>query len=147
MKKFLLWFLPGLLIGVIIILGAGRVIHNTSSNEYCMSCHIHPAADASWKKSTHYDTKSGMRIGCVDCHLPPKYDGYLWAKGKTGLRDLWSYWTKDSASFNWEDRRRLEVARGYVFENSCIKCHENLFPAKLTKEGENAHLYYNQNKA
>lgn len=85
-----------------------------------------------------------MRIGCVDCHLPPKGENYLWAKGTTGLRDLWSYWTKDSASFNWEDRRRLEVARGYVFENSCIKCHANLFPSKLTKAGEDAHLYYTQ---
>ena len=103
-------------------------------------------ADASWKKSVHYDTRSGYRIACVDCHLPPKGEGYLWAKGKTGLRDLWSKWTKDSASFNWEDRRRLEVARGYVYNGSCIKCHENLFPAKLTKAGEDAHLYYTQSK-
>jgi len=146
MKKFLIWFLPGLIIGSLLILGAGRVIHNTSSNKYCVSCHIHPAADNAWKKSVHYDTKSGMRIGCVDCHLPPKGEKYLWEKGKTGLRDLWSYWTKDSASFNWEDRSRLEVARGYVFENSCKKCHENLFPSKLTKAGEDAHLYYTQTK-
>jgi formylglycine-generating enzyme required for sulfatase activity len=59
---------------------------------------------------------------------------------------LWSKWTRDSASFNWDDLRRLEVARGYVYESSCIKCHENLFPAKLTKAGEDAHLYYNQTK-
>lgn len=144
MKKFLIWFFPGLVVGSLLILGAGRVLHNTSTNSYCVSCHIHPGADNAWKKSTHYDTKSGMRIGCVDCHLPPKGENYLWAKGTTGLRDLWSYWTKDSASFNWEDRRRLEVARGYVFENSCIKCHANLFPSKLTKAGEDAHLYYTQ---
>jgi formylglycine-generating enzyme required for sulfatase activity len=82
----------------------------------------------------------------VDCHLPPEGEGYLRAKLKTGLRDLWSKWTKDSASFNWVDRRRLEVARGYVYERSCIKCHQNLFPAKLTKAGEDAHLYYTQTK-
>ena len=103
-------------------------------------------ADASWKKSVHYDTRSGYRIACVDCHLPPKGKGYLWAKGKTGLRDIWSKWTKDSASFNWADKGRLEVARGYVYESSCIKCHENLFPAKLSKAGEDAHLYYTQTK-
>jgi formylglycine-generating enzyme required for sulfatase activity len=103
-------------------------------------------ADAAWKKSVHYDTKSGSRIACIECHLPPKGDNYLWAKATTGLRDLWSYWTRDSASFNWEDRGRLEVARGHVFESSCKKCHVNLFPAKLTKEGENAHLYYTQTK-
>jgi formylglycine-generating enzyme required for sulfatase activity len=87
-----------------------------------------------------------VHVACVDCHLPPKGEKYLWEKGKTGLRDLWSFYTKDSASFNWVDRGRLEVARGHVFESSCIKCHENLFPAKLTKEGEDAHLYYKQTK-
>jgi len=146
MKRFVLWFIPGLIVGIALILVSGKVLHNTSTNNYCISCHIHPIADASWKKSVHYDTRSGYRIGCSDCHLPPKGDGYLWAKGTTGLRDLWSYWTKDSASLNWEDRRRLEVARSYVYESSCIKCHENLFPAKLTKAGEDAHLYYTQTK-
>jgi formylglycine-generating enzyme len=146
MKRFLLWFIPGLIIGALLILGAGKALRSTSTNTYCVSCHIHPGADASWKKSVHYDTRSGYRIACVDCHLPPQGKGYLWAKGTTGLRDLWNKWTKDSASFNWEDRKRLEVARHYVYESSCIKCHENLFPAKLTKAGEDAHLYYTQTK-
>jgi formylglycine-generating enzyme len=146
MKRFFLWFIPGLIVGIAFVLGGGKALHMTSTNDYCISCHIHPMADASWKKSVHYDTQSGYRVACVDCHLPPKGDGYLWAKGTTGLRDLWSKWTKDSASFDWNDRGRLEVARGYVYESSCIKCHENLFPAKLTKAGEDAHLYYTQTK-
>jgi formylglycine-generating enzyme required for sulfatase activity len=146
MKKFLKWFLSGLSLGVVIILGSGKVVTMTSKSDYCVSCHIHPLADGAWKKSVHYDTQSGYRVRCVECHLPPQGNGYLWAKGTTGLRDLWSYWTKDSASFDWEQRSRLEIARGHVFESSCIKCHENLFPAKLTKAGEDAHLYYNQKK-
>jgi sulfatase modifying factor 1 len=146
MKRFLLWFFPGLIVGVLLILGGGKALQITSTNDYCISCHIHPMADATWKKSVHYETQSGYRVACVDCHLPPKGHGYLWAKGTTGLRDLWSKWTKDSASFNWQDRGRLELARGYTYESSCIKCHENLFPAKLTKAGEDAHLYYIQTK-
>jgi len=146
MKKLFLWFFPGLIVGAILILGSGKALRMTSTNDYCVSCHIHPMADVSWKRSVHYDTQSGYRVACIECHLPPEGHGYLWAKGKTGLRDLWSKWTKDSASFNWEDRKRLEVARGYVYESSCIKCHENLFPAKLSKEGEDAHLYYTQTK-
>src|SRR5512133_826185 len=103
MRKFLLWFFPGLLVGILLIIGAGKGIKMTSSNDYCMSCHIHPAADASWKRSVHYDTRSGFRTACVDCHLPPKGHGYLKAKATTGLRDLWGKWTKDSAEFKWED--------------------------------------------
>jgi sulfatase modifying factor 1 len=146
MKKFLLWFLPGLVVGILLILGGVKALEVTSTNNYCVSCHIHPMADASWKKSVHYDTQSGYRVACVDCHLPPKGHGYLWSKGKTGLRDLWSKWTKDSASLDWIGRGRLETARKYVYESSCIKCHENLFPGKLSKEGEDAHLYYTQTK-
>ena len=146
MKKFLLWFLPGLILGALVILGTNFAIKKTSTSAYCISCHVHPQADASWKKSTHYDTRSGYRVTCVECHLPPKGKGYLKAKAKTGLRDLWSFWTKDSASFNWEDRKRLELARIYTYESSCIKCHENLFPEKLSREGEDAHLYYTQQK-
>jgi formylglycine-generating enzyme len=146
MKKFLLWFVPGLVVGILLMFGGGKTLDKTSTNEYCISCHIHPAADVSWKRSVHYETQSGYRVACVECHLPPKGHGYLWAKGTTGIRDLWSFWTKDSASFNWDDRGKLETARGYVYESSCIKCHENLFPAKLTKAGEDAHLYYRQTK-
>ena len=146
MKKFLIWFIPGLVAGVLIILGGGKAIRATSTNEYCVSCHIHPMADASWKKSVHYETKSGIRTACVECHLPPKGHGYLWAKAKTGLRDLWSYWTKDSASFDWDSRGRLETARTYVYNTSCTDCHVNLFTPELTKEGEDAHLYYDQQK-
>ncbi|HQG77090.1 MAG TPA: SUMF1/EgtB/PvdO family nonheme iron enzyme [Bacteroidales bacterium] len=144
MKKLMLWFTPGLIAGALVILGAQRAVDITSTNKFCVSCHIHPVADAEWKKSVHYDTKSGYRVGCAECHLPPKGEGFLWEKGKTGLRDLWSYIFRDSASFDWEAKGRLEYARKHVYESSCIKCHENLFPAKLTKEGEDAHLYYTQ---
>jgi len=144
MKKFLLWFTPGLILGIVIVLGAGKALDATSTNDYCQSCHIHPAADMSRKSSVHYETNSGYRVACVECHLPPKGQGYLWAKGTTGLRDLWSYYTKDSASFDWDERGRLEVARRHVYNSSCLKCHENLFPPELTKEGEDAHLYYTQ---
>ncbi|MGD0582244.1 MAG: SUMF1/EgtB/PvdO family nonheme iron enzyme [Bacteroidales bacterium] len=146
MKKILIWFLPGLIIGMAFIIGAGKVITSTSTNKYCISCHIHPAADASWKRSVHYETRSGYRISCVECHLPPNGEGYLLAKAKTGLRDLWNYWTKDSASFDWQGKGSLEYARTYSYESSCIRCHENLFPAKLSKTGEDAHLYYRQQK-
>ena len=143
MKKFWVWFVPGMLVGVLLI-GTGSVlVRHTSSNEYCNSCHtIHPHSTVSWKQSVHYITKSGNHTDCVECHLPPHGQGYLPAKIRTGARDVWSKWTRDSASFNWEERSRLENAREHVYESSCLACHENLFPKDLTKEGEDAHIYY-----
>ncbi len=146
MKKFLKWFIPGLIAGLLIYWGFEKALALTATNNFCMSCHVHPEADNSWKRSDHYETPSGYKVSCAECHLPPKGQGYFFEKAKTGLRDLWSYWTKDSASFDWVERRRLENARNYTYESSCIKCHENLFPVELSKEGADAHLYYKQNK-
>jgi formylglycine-generating enzyme required for sulfatase activity/nitrate/TMAO reductase-like tetraheme cytochrome c subunit len=146
MKRIFYWFIPGLLVGVVLMFLGIRTVDKTSTNDFCISCHIHPAADQSWKKSVHYQTQSGTRVDCVECHLPPKGEGYLKAKVTTGFRDLWSMWTKDSASFNWEEKGRIEFAQHHVYESSCVKCHENLFPSKLSKAGEDAHLYYKQSK-
>ena len=143
-RKLLTWFIPGLVLGIVVILSGAKALVLTSTTKYCISCHIHPEADASWKRSVHYETRSGYRVACAECHLPPRGQGYLWAKAKTGLRDLWNYWTKDSASFNWQEKGQLENARKNTYESTCINCHENLFPAKITKEGSDAHLYYTQ---
>jgi formylglycine-generating enzyme required for sulfatase activity/nitrate/TMAO reductase-like tetraheme cytochrome c subunit len=122
------------------------MVNRTSENDYCASCHIHPQATSSWKQSVHYVTQSGTYTNCTDCHLPPHGQGYLIEKVKTGARDIWSQWTKDSASFNWDEKGQLENARHHVFESSCIACHQNLFPPELTKEGADAHLYYTSYK-
>ena len=89
MKRFFLWFIPGVIAGAFIILSGSKAVSVTSGNDYCISCHIHPGADASWKKSVHYQTKSGIKVACVECHLPPKGDGYLMAKATMALSDFY----------------------------------------------------------
>ncbi len=148
MKKLLFFSISAFIIGILVVLMGGKMMHKTSTSEYCASCHdIHPQATTSWKQSIHYDTKSGVRTGCVDCHLPPKGEGYMVAKVKTGARDIWSKWTRDPKSFDWEARSLLENAKAHVYNRSCEHCHETIFPASLSKEGEDAHLYYSQNAA
>jgi sulfatase modifying factor 1 len=140
------WFLffAGLVAGVLLLMGLGWGIKATSANDYCASCHVHPLATASWKQGVHYATQSGYHVACVECHLPPEGEGYLAEKIKTGTRDIWSNWTKDSAEFDWDAASTLERASKHVYNSSCLKCHENLFPAKLTRAGSDAHLYYKQ---
>jgi len=111
-----------------------------------MSCHIHPTADQSWKMSTHYNNSSGVFVGCTECHLPPKGEGYIFAKARTGLKDLYGFYFKDSAKIDWEKKRLLEYAKGIVYENSCLECHQNLFPVTLSVNGGNAHLLYTTSK-
>jgi sulfatase modifying factor 1 len=143
-----LWVLPlaGLIIGAGMVISANRVVQTTSTDAYCQSCHTHTEADAAWQQSVHYATKSGVRVGCSECHLPPHGDfRHFRTKVKTGLHDLYAYHFKDHESFIWERKRQLEYAVNIVFNESCEKCHQNLFPLGLTAEGGKAHLYYEMN--
>ena len=136
----------GLLLGFLIVSAGGVAVHKTSSDKFCASCHIHPQATTSWRRSTHYDNRRGIRVHCVDCHLPPRGRGYLVAKARTGTRDLWGKIFKDPLSLNWEERSSPEYARKHVYETSCIRCHENNFPIGLSPEGQEAHLYFERKR-
>ena len=134
--------LSGFLLGSIFILGSRKVIYLTSTDRFCASCHVHPQAHSSWKLSTHFDNPSGINVHCVDCHLPPENQGYFKEKTITGIRDLYGKIFKDSSEFNWEEKSLPEYAINHTYEISCKECHQNLFPLELTKEGDEAHLYY-----
>ncbi len=145
-KKLLLVIFIGFVLGIFISLLSLKVVEETSTNTSCEACHVHPHVFNSWKQSVHYNTRVGIHIGCVDCHLPPKGQGYLKEKIKASARDSYGYVFKDSADFNWEAKSKLEQAQHYMFKESCVHCHQNLFPLTLTKEGQDAHLYYSQHE-
>jgi formylglycine-generating enzyme required for sulfatase activity/nitrate/TMAO reductase-like tetraheme cytochrome c subunit len=136
----------GFLIGCFFLISGKVVVTYTSSDKYCISCHIHPEADQIWKLSTHYNNPSGNIVHCADCHLPPGGSGYLFAKAKHGFKDVYGYFFKDSATMNWQGKKLLENAKGFVYEKSCTECHQNLFPVSLSVNGGNAHLFYKTSK-
>jgi len=147
-KRTKLWLiLAGVIICLIFLKSANVVLSYTSSDKYCVSCHIHPLADQSWKLSAHYNNRTGDIVHCVACHLPPKgHFGYLYAKAKHGAKDVYGYVFRDSAKINWDEIKLLDNAAGYVYEKSCLECHQNLFPVKLSVDGSNAHLLYTTTK-
>jgi nitrate/TMAO reductase-like tetraheme cytochrome c subunit len=42
----------GLILGLLFVIGGNSVVKYTSTDNYCMSCHVHPHAEQSWKLST-----------------------------------------------------------------------------------------------
>ncbi len=119
-------------------------IEATSTNEFCESCHVHPQAIQSWKQGSHVYNPSGVKVNCVDCHLPPSGVERFTAKVSTGLRDIYGYLFKDASGLNWEEKSLRESAIHHVYKSACLNCHQNLFPPQLSKKGEDAHLYYDQ---
>ena len=41
----------------------------TSSNAFCTTCHSMTYAEESYRQSAHYDSASGVRASCGDCHV------------------------------------------------------------------------------
>ena len=141
-----------LFVGCVIGLAIAASLYQTavyfSTDESCMLCHVHPHAEESWKQSVHMNNKSGTKVSCVECHLPPvenTLDHYT-AKAKLGLKDVWGYLTKDSADFNWDEKSQLENAVKYIPDESCKSCHHNLFPEGVTDEAIIGHLHYEDNE-
>ena len=146
-KRVWLIFFLGAILGIVVMLFGNKAMYHFGTDEYCASCHVHPHAIDSWKRSSHVNNRSGVKVNCIDCHLPPKGSFYHFReKARTGLHDLWAYWTKDSADFNWEEKKQLEYAVNIVYNESCKKCHAYLFPKGLSNDGGTAHLYYEANE-
>ncbi len=142
-----LLLLIGIVGGIFIFFLGQKAVQSTSSDSFCNACHVHPHAARSWKLSTHYDNQRGIVVHCVECHLPPRGDLYhLSEKVKTGMRDVYGTLFKDTASLNWEAKSTVEYALNHSYESSCVHCHENLFPIRLTEAGAEAHLYYDRNR-
>lgn len=140
----------GLVIGAAFasaILYAGyAAMKATSTNEYCESCHVHPHSTETWEQGDHFKTDSGVVVNCIDCHLPPEGIEFLVEKAKAGARDVYGYYFKDPSEYDWEGKSTLEQAVHFTFEDSCLRCHQQLFQVGLSEEGVDAHLHYRKNK-
>ncbi|MEE9431991.1 MAG: SUMF1/EgtB/PvdO family nonheme iron enzyme [Melioribacteraceae bacterium] len=142
---FNMYFLSFIL-GVVFLFLANYGWQETSTNEYCESCHVHPQATQSWKIGPHVYNKSGVTVNCVDCHLPPSGIEKFTAKISSGAKDIYGIVMKDSSEFNWQQMSQRESAIHHVYQSGCLNCHKNLFPPDLSRKGEDAHLYFDQKK-
>lgn len=146
-KRVKYFLLLAFVLGALFIILSAKAVKYTSTDQFCMSCHVHPHAEDAWRISTHYDNQSGVIVHCVQCHLPPPGTvRYLTAKAVTGARDVYGTIFKDTEKINWEAKRQLPAAIKHTYQESCISCHQNLFPRQLTPEGMDAHLNYSNNK-
>jgi sulfatase modifying factor 1 len=146
-RKHYLMFIAGGLSAVLFFALFNKTIHYTSTDKFCATCHVHPHADATWKLSTHHNTRSGVSVNCVDCHLPPKEQNFQFITRKAyhGFHDFYVYLVKDSADIDWTEKRSIDAAKRFVYEDGCKKCHINMFPSTLNVLGGEAHLKYLRN--
>ena len=80
--------------------------------------------------------------------MPPKEDGvvrYYMVKLRMGAKDMWAKLVKDKEDIDWASKRQVDYAPRIVYNASCVKCHENLYPEGISDDGIAAHLYYDEN--
>lgn len=147
LKKPTTIFTLTVLLVLVILFSFNKVMSYTSSDRYCMVCHYHPHAEVDWKLSAHSSNRTGVVVHCTECHLPPKENtlNYTWAKAKHGFKDVYGYLTKEADEIDWKAKRLPEKARHFVYQESCVKCHKNLYPTTLSDKGSEAHLNYEKN--
>jgi cytochrome c-type protein NapC len=71
-KVILVWLVIGIIIGAVALGTTNYVLHATSTNDFCSSCHTNDVVPE-WKQSVHYSNEFGVRAGCADCHLPEAF--------------------------------------------------------------------------
>jgi hypothetical protein len=78
--------------------------------------------------------------------LPRVISGIFWPKQNMVPMMFTDRYSRILSLINWEAKKTVEKAVNFTYDESCIKCHQNLFPMQLSRDGQQAHLYYNQNK-
>jgi len=58
-------------VGVLATIGAAKFIEHTNRMSFCISCHeMDFSVYQEYKKSAHFQNRSGVRATCSDCHVP-----------------------------------------------------------------------------
>ncbi len=132
-------FFGGLGFAVICFLSLNVAMVPVSKNEYCgTGCHEMNTAYRSWELSHHAANADGVRVGCVDCHLPPKEDYFthLTAKAWAGAKDMYMH--------HFGPDYDVEVIREKVLEHTgnetCGHCHQDLLIKPSDAKARIAHL-------
>ena len=61
--------LSGALLGIVMVAVVFGGEAALSTEEFCTSCHSMTYADDDYKRSPHYNSPSGVRASCGDCHV------------------------------------------------------------------------------
>lgn len=131
-------WLPAASLGglVMLIIGAGGlgitnfIVHKTSENEFCFSCHSHEVnVRAEYEASSHFTNRTGVRAMCSDCHLPKNNwlelmttkvivsaDIIPELSGKLDTPEKWEEHRSEMAEQVWQDFREND-------SKFCRNCH------------------------
>ena len=137
-KKRALGFLAGFIFAVLCVIAFNAALEATSAPQYCATCHEMEAAYQTWKLSEHGTGSSGVRIECIQCHLPPKekYFTYVAAKGCCGAKGVYKHYF--GPEYDLEKIRKKVLEQ--MLDETCVNCHDNLLARPSSPAARVAHM-------
>jgi nitrate/TMAO reductase-like tetraheme cytochrome c subunit len=99
----------GAFFGVAGGIGFDSVLGQTSTTEFCLSCHEMNTLQEELSRTVHFKNRSGVRVGCGDCHVPRHQPAKIIAKF-AALDDLYAHFMGTIDTPEKFEARRLEMA-------------------------------------
>lgn len=137
-KKRIWTFLAGFLFALLCFVAINAVMVPYSKSEYCGSkCHEMNTAYLTWELSAHGSNSRGIRVECIDCHLPAKdrYFAHLTAKACEGARDMYKHYFGGEYD---REKIRLKIV-DHLPNQRCLNCHNNLLAKPDNSAERTAH--------
>jgi len=147
-KWYQLWIPTGGILmfvaGIIFWGGFNTVLEATNTETFCLSCHeMRDNVYPEYKKTIHYENRTGVRATCPDCHVPKPWVYKMQRKiqatfnelphkvmGKIDTREKFIAHREEMAEIVWEKMRATD-------SRECRNCHE-LVHMDLAKQDKNA---------
>ncbi|MEP5763767.1 MAG: NapC/NirT family cytochrome c [Halieaceae bacterium] len=121
--------LLGILIGVGGLLAYEGVMHGTSTDAFCVSCHEMEQPYAALQRTAHAVNARGTSAGCSDCHIPREFGPKILRKIEAS-REVWGHLTglidtPEKYAAHRQHMRDREIGRLRDNDSQeCRNCHE-----------------------
>lgn len=134
-------------VGGAMIAATAATIHMTGTAEFCVSCHeLRDNALAEFKDTIHDKNRTGIRVGCPDCHLPRALVPMMIRKVEAA-REVWGHLTGviDTPEKYEKNRYRMAVHEWTRMKKNnsqeCRNCHDfdNMDPQKQSETARARH--------
>ena len=118
----------GLVLGAALTFSFNAVLQLTSSNAFCLSCHAQNAG-LDWKHSSHYVNRSGLVVGCADCHESRAFVPMMIRKTQA-FNEIWHQLIGTISTPEKYEAHRLDLAQrewarlGKNGSQECRNCHQ-----------------------
>jgi cytochrome c-type protein NapC len=128
------WSLGALLVagaaaGAIAVSTFNFVIHETSSDAFCLLCHANDI-QPEYEGTTHHTNRLGLRVTCENCHIPREFGPKLIKKVTSGTKDVFYHILGKIDTLEKFEAHRMEMAMTTWEEmnasdsRECRHCHD-----------------------